>query len=471
MKNLSPDVGVNAQVVVGFELRATVQLASGNVDAAAGFVQLAADVSARNHPGWFVSPAMEELIGALGASLDADEPGVDATGPVVHVLAGEAGTIIQEAREWWRMHPEARLLALPDRTSGPLDAARELRAQMGGASMVVVHGTGAAIAPLVALAGWARRPPAVFIEPQQLGFWAGIGVFDAVVHNSTTAMALAGERRCLPTGRSVLVEPHEREAAQDLLHVLGEIRERIPGWPTPRPPTALLPAMPALIDQRVLSQQVEMELTDGVSGALLRWQVPSELTARPGWVVVARDPDRVLATIRSLLSEEPQVFPDVVVVDVDATGNFEEFAVELAGVVEVLRPDQPLSLELGIELGVRQLVSDQLLITTDGAGPDAGVIGEMEIRLRTGEPAVGVSGLPEGERCEMRRHPRLVGWPVAVALGHPAGGRLRVEAMFSDDEPTLSDRTSVRETTEITEKRGELFHTESEVPMGPSDPE
>ena len=466
MSPTASDVAVNAQVVVGFELRSTVQLAAGRPDLSAGFLQLAADVASRNHPGWFVSPAMEELIGDLGQTLDPDSPGVDLAGPVVHLLAGEAGTLIHDAREWWRLDPSARLVALPERISGPLAAAAELRGQLGGASMVVVHGTGAAVAPLVALAGWARRPPSVYIEPDHLAFWAGIGVFDAVVHSSQAAMALAVERRCLPSGRGVLVESYERDSGVELAEVLAEIAARILTWPTPRPPTALLPAMPALIDQRVLTQQIAMEQADGVAGALRRWHVPAEVTARPGWVVLGRDPNRVLSTIRDLLTEDPAVFPDVVVVDVDGSGTFDRLAADLAGVVELLDPGRAISLEAAVELGVRQLVSDQLLITTDGVGLDSGIVRELELRLRSGESAVGVGGLALDQRCEMRRHPRLVGWPAAVVLGHPAGAGLRAEPSFLD-----SSRTGVRETSEITEKRGELFHTESEVPVGPSDPE
>jgi len=459
------DVAVNAQIVVGLELRATVQLSSGRPDLAAGFLQLAADVANRNHPGWFVSPALELMVLDLCLTLDADGPGVDPLGPIVHVLADEAAVVIHSAREWWRLDTDARLLALPDRATGPLDAAAELRAQMAGASLVVVHGSGAALAPLIALAGWATRPPAVFIEADRLAFWCGIGVFDGVIHQSTTAVALAAERRCLPTGRSVLVEPHERAVAEELREILRLAREHITGWPSPRPPTALLPAVPSLIDQRVLMQQIEQERSDGVPGALRRWQVPAEITSRPGWVVLARNSDGALTTIRDLLARDPNVFPDVVVVDMNGRGELNGIAEELAGVLELIQPDRKIDVDSAIELGVRQLVSDNILITTDGAGADAILVAELDLHVRAGIDAIGVSGLPDGERCEMRRHPRHVGWPVASVLGHPAGGAVR--------PPAESDAkgTGVRGTSEITENREELFHTDSEVPVGPSDPE
>ena len=191
MSVFTTDVAVNAQVVVGLELRATVQLAAGRADLAAGFLQLASDVANRNHPGWFVSPALEQMILDLGQTLDADAAGVDPLGPIVHVLADDAGAVIQSAREWWRLDTDARLLALPDRSTGPLAAARELREQMAGASLVVIHGSGAAIAPLVALAGWATRPPAMLVEPERLAFWGGIGVLVAGLHPSSTAVAQA----------------------------------------------------------------------------------------------------------------------------------------------------------------------------------------------------------------------------------------------------------------------------------------
>ena len=467
MTSFVNDVSVNAQVVAGFELRATVQLAAGRPQLAAGFLQLAADVASRNHPGWFVSPAMEELIVGLAEQLDADAPGLDPSGPTVHILAGEAGVLIHDAREWWRHDVDARLLALPERTAGPLQAAADLRAQMAGASMVVLHGPGNAIAPLIALAGWATRPPIVMIEPERLGFWAGISVVDAVVHCSSTAVALAAERRCVASGRSVLVEFHERGDSAHLGTVLREIRERILEWPPPRVPTALLPAFPSLIDQRVLSQQVEAELTDGVAGALRRWQIPAEITSRPGWVILGRDPDRVLSTIRELLSDDSDLFPDVVAIDMDGEGALAPLAAELAGVVELIEPSRALTLDTAVEVAVRQLVSDQILITSDAASPDRSIVTELALRVRSGEPAVGVGGLPEGERCEVRRHPRLVGWPAAVLLGHPAGGG---RGPHPDGGGPGAERTGVRETSEITEKRGELFHTEEEVPMGPSDP-
>ena len=457
----SPALAVNAQMVVGLELRATVQFASRRADLAAGFLQLAADVASRNHPGWFVSPALEELVDQLGALLDADVAGVDPHGPIVHVLAGDAGELIHDARRWWRLDPDARLLALPDRTDNLLAAADELRHQMGGGSLVVLHGSGAALSPLLALAGWARRPPAVFVEPSVLGFWAGIGVLDAVVHATPAAAALAAERRCLPTGRSVVLEPEERDQSHELLATLHEIRHRVVNWPSPRPPTAMLPMAPTMIDQRVLAQQVEGGLSDGIAGALRRWVIPAEVTARPGWIVLSRDSDRTLRIIRDLLTTPEEALPDVVVVDVIGGDDLARHAAELAGVVELVLPGRELQLDDATELGVRQLVSDELLVLTDGVPLVGAMIRELQRQLRAGAPAVGVGGLPAGERCEMRRHPRLVGWAEAAA----------VETARLATAPSGARGTDVRDSTDITENRGKVFHTESEAPGGPSDSE
>ena len=465
MTTYTAELAANAQVVAGLELRATVQMSSGRPDLAAGLLQLAADVAARNHPGWFVSPAMEAMIRELGRLLDPDAPGVDPEGPISHVLAGEAGVIVHGAREWWRFDSSARLVALPSGLDGVLADAAQVRRELAGSSMVVLHGDGAALAPLIAMAGWARRPPVVLVEHDALTGWPGVGVLDAVVHSSGAAMALASERRCLPTGRSVLVEPHERDDPVALFEVLLELRERMLDWPAPAVPHALLPAQPSLVDQRVLAHQIEAELTDGVAGALRRWQVPAELTGRPGWVIAGRDPDRVLSTMRDLLDERPDVVPDIVVVDMDGTGALGVLAVQLAGVVEIIEPGQPLDVDRALSLGVRQLISDELLLVTDGLGVDASILDELLIDLRAGAPAVGIAGLPEGERCEVRRHPRLVGWPAAQSLGHPAG-----RGTPPDPDNPGGHRTPVRDVSEITEKRGELFHTESEVPSGPSDP-
>lgn len=465
MTSFTAELAVNAQVVTGLELRATVQLASGHPDAAAGFLQLAADVASRNHPGWFVSPALEDLVSQLGDLLDADVDGVDPDGPIVHVLAGEAGNLIQDAREWWRHDPTARLVALPNQLEGPLVDAARLRSELAGASMVVLHGPGTAIAPLIAMAKWARRPPLVVVEPDLLGFWAGVGVLDAVVHSSSAAMALAAERRCVASGRSVLVELHERQDAAALFGILVELRARILEWPAPAVPHALLPASPSLIDQRVVSRQVELELTDGVAGALRRWQVPAQITSRPGWVVVGRDSDRVLAILRDLLGDDASLVPDIVLVDVDGAGGLAPLAEELAGVVELIQPSGPVSVDDAARFGARQLVADEILITTEESGVDRELLRELEIFVRSGRPAIAVTGLAQGERCELRRHPRLVGWPTAVPLGHPAAG-----VPNPDPDPPGGDRTGVREALEITESRGELFHTESEVPTGPSEP-
>lgn len=418
--DVSPsDIELNAHTVAGFELRATVCLASDRPGLAAGYLQLAADVASRNHPGWFASPPLEEMIQQLAGYLPVPDRGGDPDGHITHVLAGEAGTLIHDARNWWRLDPEARLVALPDGQDGPLGGAAELRQQCVGSSLVVLHGDGAALAPLIALAGWPEGPPVVMVEPAHLSFWAGTGVVRAVLHHSDTGAALAAERRCQAPGRGVLVDQRDLQFPDRLLQLLVSVRARVAAWGAPEVPSAVLPAQPSLVDLRVLQRQIHDEVADGVPGALRRWRLPREITNRPAWVLLARQPARALRLIRSLLEQDQEVAPDLVLVDIDGSGLFNPLIGDLAGIVELIEPDRSLTVDEATYLAVRRLASDQILITTDGVEPTGEVIRSLECELESGAGAVHLAALPDGEWLEVRLNPRHVGWPRPIPLGPP----------------------------------------------------
>ena len=133
---------------------------------------------------------------------------------------------MSEGRCWWEAHPTSRIVPLPDVALDILGAASCLRADFAGASLVVLHGPGIALVPLIALAGWKDRPPVVAIEAARTAFWSGIAATDLVIHPSNAAMALGVERRCLPPERGVLVERHERQSSNDLQGVLHQCADR-----------------------------------------------------------------------------------------------------------------------------------------------------------------------------------------------------------------------------------------------------
>ena len=464
------------QVLRGLELRAVIQLARGLPASAAAVLQVAVSFAARNHPGWFISPTIERAIAEIGELLDTDFVEADGSetgdfeteplsasrpdGCVVHVLAGPASELMSEGRCWWEADPTSRIVPLPDVALDILGAASCLRADFAGASLVVLHGPGIALVPLIALAGWKDRPPVVAIEAARTAFWSGIAATDLVIHPSNAAMALGVERRCLPPERGVLVERHERQSSNDLQGVLHQCADRARQLGHPRVPDALLPARPAAIDRWALAQQVESGLADGLSAAIQRWPLPHELRLQPGWVVLAREATATMSTLHSLLDRLPGDYPDIVIVNTDNSSEIEAIEEDLAGVAMVVGAGSILDDFEAEQFGRRHMIMDRVLIVSDGltieetlpedefslASVDSDVLARLHAELDDGDSGQATFvEVPTGEVFKL----------VANHQHGPGVGQV-----------ISLDGTLVREDVEITEKHDELFHTELNVRRG-----
>lgn len=218
-------VAANAQLARSLELRAIVSRSRGEFEDALDLAQLAVDFSSFNHPGWFVSPTLERELMAVGQSVV--EPVIDvsrAGGEIVHLLNGPVDEVMVEAHRWWDDDPSARVLASSASTIRPVQAANDLRRELGTASLVVCHGSGSGIVPFLALAGWAERPPVVLVEGRRPAFWCGVAIGDVVVHMAVETMALAVKRRCIAASRAVVVEPGAVRSSESaaMLESFGE---------------------------------------------------------------------------------------------------------------------------------------------------------------------------------------------------------------------------------------------------------
>lgn len=420
------------------ELRAVIAHGDGRDQEAAYLLQVAASVAADNHPGWFVWPSLERLAGEIGAGLHEHAPrAVDASGPVCHVLTGDAVPEIASVRSWWSADPTARVLALPDGSRGVLDAAAELRAQVADASLVVMHGTTPDIVPVVAFGSWRSRPPVVVIESADRAFWPGVSFTDLLVVGDATALALAVHRRCVPEGRTVLVEPYERTNPDALTAVLTEARRRIEPGRMSTLPAALLRGAVSSLDGWVVRRQRELGVNRGMVGALGSWPAPDELARRPGWVVWSTDVDDTLDLLADLLQVSGNQRPDIVVVT-DSERDGDELRELLVGVAQVVVVDGTVDrVEVAVALSEMYLINASTLVISDGVTLTGPIVAVLE-DLAGGVAGTQVLDVPDGE----------IGLVVERAPMTPAG-------------------TGVREGAEITEKRGELFHTELTVMHGP----
>jgi hypothetical protein len=451
---------LNDQVLRGLELRAVVQLARGCTESCASVLQVAVSFAARNHPGWFMSPTIERAIVELGSTIESDDlPRSRPDGPVAHVLAGPAAELLVDARNWWGGDRTCRIVPLPDVADGVIDAASRLRADIAGSSLVVIHGPGIAVAPLIALAGWSERPPVVTVESSRTAFWAGVAVSDMVVHWSNAAMALAVERRCLPAERGVLVERHERQSAEGLLGVLNTCIDRSIRLGRPRVPNALLPSRPSAIDRWSLAQQVESGLADGLSAAIKRWPLPFELQMQPGWVVLARDAEATMATLHTLLDCLPGDYPDIVIVNAENDQTIADMSGDLAGVAMVLSTGHVMSDEMAERVGRRQMIMDRVLVVSDGMYPNA--VFEDEFGIDSVDDSVMAllhQVLDDESASAVTLEDVPPGEVFKLVMNHEAGAAAHVTI--------TSDGTRVRGDVEITEKRDELFHTETKARSG-----
>ena len=188
------------------------------------WAQVAAEYAWRNHPGSFASDVLERRVAALAPPVSPEQraPG-GVPEHVLHVLT-TAYPIGGHTRLAWRWieadaertssvvltrqgrHPvPAELRAAASGAGGTvrelgaqrcaLAQAEALRERMADADVVVLHVHPYDALPIIALAGWAGRPPTILVNHADHVFWLGVSVADVVVCVRGSGSRLAQERR------------------------------------------------------------------------------------------------------------------------------------------------------------------------------------------------------------------------------------------------------------------------------------
>lgn len=240
------EIAYHREVLSGLESLAEAALNEGHHDAAAAWVQVAADYAWHNHPGVFASPRLEAVLREIGrhgipagraSRRGLKEAGWPAT--VLHVLT-EAGPIGGHTRLAWRWMrqdmgrchsvvltrppggtPPDEMKEAVRRSGGEIHTleggkslggqARELWELASSFDLVAAHIHPFDVVPVVALGG-PDGPPMVLVNHADHVFWIGSGAADVVASFRRSGLLLARHRRGVEARRSALL-PIPVEAA------------------------------------------------------------------------------------------------------------------------------------------------------------------------------------------------------------------------------------------------------------------
>jgi glycosyltransferase involved in cell wall biosynthesis len=207
--------------------------------AAAVYGELAALYAISRHCGLFVSPALEQVLIAIGKQAIGQSFRSTGRNPqypprrVLHVSTRVMPVGGHSRMIWrWIEQDEGRMhsLALTRQTSrvppmlraaiensggrlyrvnravgGVIVWAKQLREIAAGADIVVLHSFNDDVIPLIALACKKESPPVIFLDHADHIFWLGAGISDVVVSLRESGMRLARQRRGISPERSLLL--------------------------------------------------------------------------------------------------------------------------------------------------------------------------------------------------------------------------------------------------------------------------
>lgn len=211
-------------------------LRRGRLDDAAAWAQIAGHYAWMNHTGLFASPALEELLGELGARLPAPpspRPRARADREVLHVVTQcyQTGGSTQAIACWMeqdgdrhhrvcvtrqrgapppdkivsRLDAPSDLIRLDTRRGGLMARAARLRALARQSDLVLLHLHPYDVVPVIAFAGAADLPPVIYVDHCDHVFWVGTSIATVVMHMRDSGRDLAGARRGIDAARSLVV--------------------------------------------------------------------------------------------------------------------------------------------------------------------------------------------------------------------------------------------------------------------------
>jgi hypothetical protein len=242
LHDLRPALERNAQDQLRAETAAVAALA-GDVELGVRLATATADAAWHNHPGRFTSPGLERALAAAGRRHVPPMPVLTAprrrAGPwprsVLHVIteAHGVGGHTRLAWRWMRLDPgrshslvltgQPRNVPVPPRLleaveasggqvvnlSAPapaLERAAALRRIASGHDAAVMHVHPFDVLPALAFAApGPDRPPVVWVNHVDQGFWLGTAVADLVLNVRGSVLDLARRRRGIDATRLILV--------------------------------------------------------------------------------------------------------------------------------------------------------------------------------------------------------------------------------------------------------------------------
>ncbi len=223
---------------------------------AAAAAEAAAAYAADHHPGTFDSGPLDAVLARAARRLPKPKArrsqGVER---VVHVATGfhDVGGHTRLATRWIAADAERRHVvvltaqygAVPDpvravvdatggyvvrldRDVGHLTRAAALREHLADADLVATHAHPSDVVPVLALAAWPARPPALLVNHADHAFWPGASVADVVADVRPAGTAITLARRGVPPEReAALPLPLDPPAALPS----REAARRALGWP------------------------------------------------------------------------------------------------------------------------------------------------------------------------------------------------------------------------------------------------
>jgi hypothetical protein len=211
-------------------------LRNGRLEDAAVWTQIAGHYAWMNHTGLFASPALEGVLGELGARLPGPtsrRPSARAEQEVLHVVTQcyQTGGSTQAIACWieqdhdrhhrvcvtrqrgapppdklvGRLQDPSDLIRLDTRRGGLMSRAARLRALAREADLVLLHLHPYDVVPVIAFAGGDGLPPVIYVDHCDHVFWLGTSIATVVMHMRESGRDLAGARRGIDPARSLVV--------------------------------------------------------------------------------------------------------------------------------------------------------------------------------------------------------------------------------------------------------------------------
>jgi len=398
-------LGLHQIVLDSFIDRAEAALTRNHQDKAASLLTIAVDVASRNHPGRFTDDRIERLVRVLAASIEGPDlaavPVGDDGPDVVHVVSDSPTGGVEAIIDRWANcgSRHSRVVSVGSGSTPVRERAAALRAELRGATTVVVHTEPDDVTPLIALGAW-ERPPVVFVNHNDTVFWPGVSSFDLIVSHRVVGSALAVDRRCVPVGRTMLLPPLSADH-EVWTEVLGVVEERAHAVSRTLPPP---PSLPRPFEQRDVDLVCELDMahrSDGLLGALERHGALLDHHDRPvlSVVVLARDADETVECLhRALDAWTLTGTVQLIVVDMSGDPEMESVLGELKGTALGVKATDGDSFS-GVAAGLKWAWGLYAAVITDSATP---MVGACVVAMETlvgaqSRSVVPIEGLNENE--------------------------------------------------------------------------